>query len=261
MGRHLHGVLAGRPRLRRVALHLGPTLGRGRPCESRAHGGRGPRARLTRRPGAHAFGSSRPERGDALAGRRAFAARERLPPDHRPQGDGAGGHPARPGGLGAGRAAGALGRLRHRLRLRRPQLPADAVPVAVLQQAHRRVRRPAGKPRPHVARDARARPGGDRRRVRDRRASRRRPVTGDRGRRRARVRPARRSSRRSLGRERRLDPRMVDRLRSLTLLQGGLPAGVDRPGARGDRKAHSRRLEADEPRPRWPRSSAPAPGI
>ena len=245
----LHRVLARRPRLRRVALHLGAALGRGRPRESRPHGGRGPRARLARRPRADPFGRPRPERGDALAGRRALPARGRLPPDHRPQGDGAGRHPASPGGLGAGRAAGTLGRLRHRLRLRRPQLPADAVPFAVLQQAHRRVRRLSRKPRPHVARDAGARPGGDRRRVRDRRADRRRPDTRDRGRRRARVRPARRSPRRSLGRQRRLDPRMVDRLRSLALLQGGLPARVDRPGTRGHRKTHCRRLEADEPRP------------
>ena len=47
-------------------------------------------------------------------------------------------------------------------------LPAEAVPLAVLQPAHRRVRRLLRKPRAFLAGDARAGAGGGRRRLRDR---------------------------------------------------------------------------------------------
>ena len=61
------------------------------------------------------------------------------------------------------------GRLRHRLRLRLALLPAAAVPDAVLQPAHGRVRRLVREPRALLARDDRAGAGGGRRRLRDRR--------------------------------------------------------------------------------------------
>ena len=83
-------------------------------------------------------------------------------------------HPPRAGGLGAGGQARPRRRVRHRLRLRRAQLPAAAVPLALLQQAHRRVRRLAREPRALLARDARGRARGGRRRLRDRRAALRR---------------------------------------------------------------------------------------
>ena len=46
-------------------------------------------------------------------------------------------------------------RLRHRLRLRGPQLSAAAVPVTVVEQAHRRVRRLVREPGPVLAREPR----------------------------------------------------------------------------------------------------------
>ena len=70
--------------------------------------------------------------------------------------------------------AGARRRLRHRLRLRLAHLPADAVPLAVLQPPHGRVRRLVREPGAVLARGARARARGRRRRLRDRRAHRRR---------------------------------------------------------------------------------------
>ena len=48
------------------------------------------------------------------------------------------------------------GRLRHRLRLRLALVPAAAVPDAVLQPPHRRVRRLLREPGPLLARDDRA---------------------------------------------------------------------------------------------------------
>ena len=151
------------------------------------------------------------------------------------------------------RAAKARARrgLRHRLRLRRPQLPAAAVPLAVLQPAHGRVRRLAGEPGALLARDAGGRARGGRRRLRDRRAALRGRARPRRGRARggARVHPPRRSPRGPLGRERRLDHRVVEGLGRLALLLRGLPARVDRPRARGDCEADRRRRPAHEPRP------------
>ena len=60
-------------------------------------------------------------------------------------------------GLLRGRGeTGAHGRLRHRLRLRRSRVLAAPVPLAVLQPAHGRVRRPARQPSALLAGDARA---------------------------------------------------------------------------------------------------------
>ena len=59
-------------------------------------------------------------------------------------------------------------RLRHRLRLRRPLLPARADALAVLQPAHRRVRRLAREPGADVDRDARGGARGGRLGLRDR---------------------------------------------------------------------------------------------
>ncbi len=77
-------------------------------------------------------------------------------------------HPLPAAALRRRRQAGAHGRLRHRLRLRLPLLPAAAVPDPVLQQAHGRVRRLVREPRPLLARDDRAGEGGGRRRHRHR---------------------------------------------------------------------------------------------
>ena len=152
--------------------------------------------------------------------------------------------------------------LRHRLRLRRAQLPAAAVSLAVLQQAHRLLRRLAREPRPLLAGDARGRARGGRRRLRDRRPLLRRGALARRrrARRGARVRPPRRPPRRSLGRERRLDRRVVEGLRAVALLQGGLPARVDRPRARGDGEADRRRRATHEPRPHGRDRPLAAPG-
>ncbi len=141
---------------RNLALHV---RGGARARRARRH-----RADAQRRPCSHP--------AVALAGRRAFAARERLRPDLRAQGDGEGRHQASPGRLGLCRQGVALSGIRHRLRLRRPQLPADAVPLPLLQQAHRRVRRLAREPSALLARDPRGRPRGGRRRLRDRGADR-----------------------------------------------------------------------------------------
>ena len=64
-------------------------------------------------------------------------------------------------------------RLRHRLCLRLALVSAAAVPDAVLQQAHGRVRRLVREPSPLLARDDRAGQGSGRRRLRHRRAHRR----------------------------------------------------------------------------------------
>ena len=164
--------------------------------------------------------------------------------------------------LGPGSPGRSRRRGRHRLRLRRPQLPAPPVPLALLQQAHRRVRRLAREPRPLLAGDARGRARGRRRRLRDRRAAlrgrarpRRRRARGG-----ARLRPARRPPRRPLGRERRLDHRVVEGLGRVPLLPGGLPARVDRARARGDREADRRRRPPHEPRSHGRDHPLAAPG-
>ena len=100
-------------------------------AEPRAHGRCGARARLARRHRAHAHRRPLAD-GRARAGPRSRRRRSRATTTRTivAEGDGARRHPPRPGRLGARGEAGSLRRLRHRLRLRRPQLPADPVPVA-----------------------------------------------------------------------------------------------------------------------------------
>ena len=251
LGGGLHRVRARLLGLGRVSLRLRPSLGRRRPGQPGRHVRARARARRPRRDRAHPLRRARDQPPVAASLGGPVPARERLRAAPRAQGDGARRHPARPRGLGACSDSLARGRVRHRLRLRRAQLPPAPVPLAVLQQAHRRLRRLLREPRAVLARDHRGRARGGRRRLRHRRAhlrggsraGRRRPG------RRARVRPRRRPPRRPLGRQRRLDRRVVEGLRCVAVLQGGLPARVDRPRARGDREADRRRRAADEPRP------------
>ena len=114
---------------------------------------------LVRRP-------ARALHGVPLRRSRAVADPDRLRVPHVRDRGGQGRHPLPPAPLRRGREAGAHGRLRHRLRLRLPLLPAAAVPDAVLQPPHRRVRRLLREPRPLLARDDRAGEGGCRRRLR-----------------------------------------------------------------------------------------------
>ena len=209
----------------------------------------------------HHSGAHSPRRQYSPAGPGSLAAHVRLPP-RRSEGDGEVGHPPPAGRLGGGRAAGALGRLRHRLRVRRPQLPADAVPVALLQQAHRRVRRRPRESRPLLARDARGRARGGRRGVRHRgphRGRGARPVRR-RARRGTRVHPARRPPRRSLGRQRRAPLSSGRRTRAPPA--SSRPAGSC-PGRRGRgrrRRSRSWASAGSRIRTRWRRSSRAASG-
>ena len=74
--------------------------------------------------------------------------------DHRAGGDEQAAHRADHGGLHGGGGARAAGRLRLRRDPRRARLPDLAVPRAVREPPHRRIRRLAGKPRPLRARRA-----------------------------------------------------------------------------------------------------------
>ena len=67
--------------------------------------------------------------------------------------------------------------------------------------------------------------------------------------RRARVRLACRPPRRPLGRQRRLDPRLVEGLGLVAVTSRRAPSSSGRAGARGDREADRRRGAPDEPRP------------
>ena len=157
-----------------------------------------------------------------------------------PQAMTAGRHPPRAGRVGGGGAPGRRGGLRHRLRVRLALVPADAVPVAAHEPAQRRLRRLVREPRPVLAGGDRARPRGDRRPVRDRRAGRRRLVRGDRHRagRGRRVRARRRRAGRPVGcGDRRRGGRAPHRLRRLPGLSAGLPAGADAVDARLRRRS------------------------
>ena len=171
-----------------------------------AHVRHAPRARRARRRRALVRRPACALHGDALRPARALADPVGLRAPHLSEGDGQGRHPRGPGLLRRGGEARARGRLRHRLRLRLALLPPAAVPDAVLQPAHGRVRRLLREPRALLARDDRAGARGRRRRLRDRRPHVDRHVHG-RGRHAARarlpaLRGARRRDRRRLGHQR-----------------------------------------------------------
>ncbi len=250
LGRRLHRVLRDQPRLRRDALHLRAALGRRRRAGARRHVRAGARARRAGGLRAPSFGRPLAPSAVPPTGSGSLAAHVRLPA-RRSEGDGEVGHPPHAGRLGGGGAARALGRLRHRLRVRRSQLSADAVPVALLQQAHGRVRWRPRESCPLLARDARGRSRGGRRGVRHRGAHRgrgARPVRR-RARRGSRLHPARRPPRRSLGRQRRLRARVVEGLGRLQPLPGRLAAALDVAGAGGDGEADRGRRPAHESGP------------
>ena len=122
-------------------------------------------------------------------------------------------------------------RLRHRLRLRRAHATCRCSSSRPSTTSARRVRRLAREPRALLAGDARARcarRSATTARSRSGSASTRSAPAGRRARRGARVHRAGRSPRRPLGRQRRLDHRVVEGLRRVALLPRGLPAGVDR---------------------------------
>ena len=175
LGRGLHGGGARQPGLRLLAGGVAARLGRRRRPQSRPHVRGGPPLRLARGGRADPRRRARNDARVPLAGDRALAARERLLHARRRQERWSSTTSAGCSRTGSGqpeavRDVGA----RHRLRLRRPQLPAAPVPLALLQQAHRRVRRLAREPRPLLAGDARGRARGGRRRLRDRRSALRR---------------------------------------------------------------------------------------
>ena len=193
----LHRVLLDPSGERRHPSRVRAPLGRRRHQEPRVHVRHAPRARRARRRRAVVRRPARSVHGDALRPARALADPERLRAPHVPEGDGQGRHPDGAGLLRRGREARPRGRVRHRLRLRLALLPAAAVLDAVLQPAHRRVRRLLREPRPLLARDDRAGSRGRGRRLRDRRPHVHRHVHG-RGRHAARARlpPVRRDVRR-----------------------------------------------------------------
>ena len=129
-----------------------------------AHVRHAPRARRARRLRALVRRPARAVHGDALRAAGPVADPERLRVPHVLHRDGQGRHPLPAEALRRRGEAGAHRRLRHRLRLRLALVPAAAVPDAVLQQAHGRVRRLVREPGPLLARDDRAGEGGRRRR-------------------------------------------------------------------------------------------------
>ena len=248
----LHRVLLDLARVRRHPPGLGAPLGRRRHQEPLGHVRHAPRARRAGRLRALVRRPARALHGDALRPERAVADPERLRvPDllHR---DGQGRHPLPPAALRRRRQAGADGRLRHRLRLRLALLPPAAVPDAVLQQAHRRVRRLVREPRPLLARDDRAGEGGRRRRHRDLRAAVLRHVPGRarhaaRARRRP-VRPACRPPRRRLGHQPLRHLRMGRGRDALALLPAGPRDPLAEAHQGGHEEARARRRPLHEPR-------------
>ena len=178
LGCGLHRVRARQRRLGHFAVGLVALLGR--------RGFREPRPDVRccappRRAGGNRAASRRghglPE-GVEVADHRPLADRQCDVPRRRSaKGDGRRRHPARSGGLG-GRGGACQGlRLRHRVRLRGPQLPAGAIPVPGAEPACRRLRRPPREPGSALARDARARARGGRLGLRDRGALCRRRAT------------------------------------------------------------------------------------
>ena len=165
------------PRVRRDAVRVGADVGRPRPADAGLTAERGARAGRAGRHRAVAHRRARREQRVAAAGGGALPDRRRLRGRRGAAGDDQARHPPRAGatGLTAARAL-AHRRVRHRLRVRRPHLPARPVPVAPLQPPQRRVRRLAREPGPLLAGDAGGRARGGRRRLRDRLPGRRRPA-------------------------------------------------------------------------------------
>ena len=249
----LHRVLLDPPRVRRHAPRLGAPLGRRRHQEPRVHVRHAPRARRARRRRALVRRPARALHGDALRPARALADPERLRVPDLPEGDGQGRHPDGAGLLRRGRQAGTRGRLRHRLRLRLALLPPAAVPDAVLQPAHGRVRRLLREPRALLARDDRAGARGRRRRLRDRRPHVDRHVHG-RGRHAARARlPAVRRDvrrdRRRLGHQRLRHLRVGRGRDAVALLRVRAACSRGRRPSRRGEEARARRRPLHEPRP------------
>ena len=144
-------------------------------------------------------------------------------------GDGQGRHPRAPALAGGGRQAGAGGRLRHRLCLCRPRLPAVPVHRPPLQPAQRRIWRQPREPRPPAARDDRGDEGRGRRSLRGGGAARRRRADGPAGRHRGGGRPRHRGhaggAAGPLGRQ---HQRRRQRFHERALLRGGLPGALCR---------------------------------
>ena len=103
------------------------------------------RARLPGRHRALPRRRAQRERPVTRHARRADAAPRALVRGQPGQGDGRRRHRAHPAGVGRGGAACARRRVRHRLRLRRPRLPAVPVLLHAPQPAHRRLRRVTGR--------------------------------------------------------------------------------------------------------------------
>ena len=163
MGRRLHRVRTDQPGFRHHAPRLVALLGRRRRREPGAHVHSRASPRLA---GGHRAAPRRcdgtPERV-ALAGHRGFADLQRdVSRRDGAEGDGLRRHPSGAAGLG-GRGGARQGcRFRHRLCVRRSQLPAAAIPLPEAEPEKRRLRRDAREPCPALARDsrARARPSG-----------------------------------------------------------------------------------------------------
>ncbi len=147
LGGGLHRVRARLSRLRLCAGTCPPVSGTRTTCEPRAHG----RARPTSTAplaGDRADPQRRPcdEPRVALPGDRALPGRERLLARSSSPRRWSTRTSTASGATGCGRRSSAARRgPRHRLRLRRALLPAAPVPLALLQQAHRRVRRLASR--------------------------------------------------------------------------------------------------------------------
>ena len=224
MGGRLHRVLLDPPGVRRHHACVGADLGRGRRAQPGLHVR--PAARL-RRAGRHRAvvrRAARAEHGEPPYRAGPLADPLRLRGQQLSPHDGLGRHRAGPALLRRRRDPVARRGLRHHLRLRGPLLSAPAVPVALLQQAHGRLRRQLREPGALLARDARAGARGGRRHLRDRLALRRRRPRPDRrqGRRgRRAVRRARRPPRRRLGPHGRQHRRVGPERGTLTVLRPG----------------------------------------
>ena len=250
----LHRVLLDPPRVGRHEPRLRAHLGRGRRAQPRGDVRPAPRVRRARRDRDVVRRPTRAVHGIARHAARPVADPVGVRDQHPPALHGRGRHRRGPADVRRRRPARARRRIRHRLRLRRPLLPAAAVPLPLLQQAHRRLRR--------FVRESRAVlegvPGegarGCRRRLRDRLAVRGRHALrlrwdpGWRGRR--PVRRVRRRPRRPLGPDRRRHRRVGPERGPVAVLRGEPREAVHRPdqGRRPHRQARRRRRPRHQPR-------------